>query len=241
MKLFYSPFHGFIHKALVTTHEAGLWDAMTFVPTYPFRNREGVDQGDRYSLVAINPLDKVPTLVTDTWEVIYGSEPVCQYLDAQSRANHLYPEPGPVRWDALRRHDRAQTYFETTVMMNMEGWRPEQERHLDVFEWIWPKLHRVLDELEDECKHEQGFDIGHAATLHALSYMDFGAKFYEAVDPLFPRYDFREGRPHLAAWYEAQLQRPSVASHFGRDYEGDDSPEFFQAQLAEVVTARSGR
>ena len=35
VKLFYSPFHTFIHKVLVTIHEAGLWDEVTFVPTYP--------------------------------------------------------------------------------------------------------------------------------------------------------------------------------------------------------------
>lgn len=238
MKLFYSPFHGFIHKVLVTTHEAGLWDDMTFVATYPFRNRDGVDQGDRYSLLPVNPLDKVPTLVTGEWQVIYGSEPICQYLDSISRANHLYPAAGPARWDAMRRHDRAQTVFENTVMMNMEGWRPEEERHMDVFEWIWPKILRVLDELEDECQEEQGFDIGHAATLHALSYGDFGSKFYEAVDPLHPRYDFREGRPNLARWYESMLERPSVKSHLNRDFAGDDSPEYFQAQLAEVVKHR---
>ncbi|MGI9228910.1 MAG: hypothetical protein ACR2P9_03525, partial [Gammaproteobacteria bacterium] len=61
MRLFYSPFHSFIHKVLVTIHEAGLWDATTFVPTYPFKNRDGEDQGDRYSIKAINPLGKVPT------------------------------------------------------------------------------------------------------------------------------------------------------------------------------------
>lgn len=240
MKLFYSPFHGFIHKALVATHEAGLWDEMTFVATYPFRNREGVDQGDRYSLVPISPLDKVPLLVTDDWQVVYGSEPVCQMLDSVSRANHLYPDPGPARWDALRRHDRAQTVFENTTQLNMEGWRPEAEQHLDLFQWIWPKALRVLDELEAECQSEQGFDIGHAATLHALSYMDFGARFYDNVDPIHPRYDFRAGRPHLAGWYEQMLERPSVACHYNRDFDGDDSPEFFQAQIAEVLAKRGG-
>ena len=41
MKLFYSPFHTFIHKVLVTIHEAGLWDDVTFVPTYPFKKPPG--------------------------------------------------------------------------------------------------------------------------------------------------------------------------------------------------------
>ena len=69
MKLFYSPFHTFIHKVLVTAHEAGLWDEITFVPTYPFKNREGEDQGDAYSIAALNPLNKVPTLALDSGQV----------------------------------------------------------------------------------------------------------------------------------------------------------------------------
>ena len=63
MKFFYSPFHTFIHKVLVTVHEVGLWDDITFVPTYPFMNRADENQGDQYSIAAVNPLNKVPTLV----------------------------------------------------------------------------------------------------------------------------------------------------------------------------------
>ena len=78
MKLFYSPFHTFIHKVLVTAHEAGLWDELTFVPTYPYKNRQGEDQGDRYSLAPINPLNKVPTLVLDDGQVVWidGTAPL---------------------------------------------------------------------------------------------------------------------------------------------------------------------
>ena len=241
MKLFYSPFHGFVHKVLIATYEAGFWEEMTFVPTYPYRNRDGVDQGDKYSLARINPLDKVPTLVDDDWHVIYGSEPVCQYLDSISRKGKLYPLPGEGRWDALRRHDRAQTFFESTVTLNMEGWRPEPERHMDLYEWLWAKMIRSLDEMEAEASGYGELDIGHAATLHALSYLDFGSKFYEAVDPLYPRYDFREGRPDLARWFDKATKLPCVACHYQKDFQGDDSPEFFQAQLEEVLRHRGAQ
>lgn len=235
MKLFYSPFHGFIHKVLIATYEAGFWEAMTFVPTYPFRNRNGEEQGSGYSLARINPLDKVPTLITDDWQVVYGSEPICQYLDSISRGGQLYPPPGPKRWDALRRHDRGQTLFENTVTLNMEGWRPEAERHLDLYEWLWPKILRSFDEMEEEASAYAQLDIGHAATLHALSYLDFGSKFYEAVDPLHPRYDFRKGRPELAAWFERSTMLACVTCHYNKDFKGDDSSEFFQAQVDEVL------
>ena len=65
MKLFYSPFHTFIHKVLVTAHEAGLWDEITFVPTYPFKNRDGEDQGDAYSIVAVKAFPGLSAVVFD--------------------------------------------------------------------------------------------------------------------------------------------------------------------------------
>jgi len=241
MKLFYSPFHGFIHKVLVTAHATGHWDDIEFVPTYPFRNRDGEDQGDDYSIADLNPLDKVPTLITDDGMSVYGSEPVCRYLDHTSRAARVYPEPGPALWDALRRHDRAQTVFEGTVQMNMEGWYPEEERHMGLYRWMWPKILRSFDEMEAEADGwGDGLDIGHICTLHALSYLDFGSKFYEAVDPLYPRYDFREGRPRLAAWYERITRHPSVASHWNVDFEGDDSAANCQRHVREAVALRDG-
>lgn len=82
VKLFYSPFHTFIHKVLVTIHEAGLWNDVTFVPTYPFKNRQGEDQGDAYSIAALNPLNKVPTLALDSGQVVYGSQVLLNALTA---------------------------------------------------------------------------------------------------------------------------------------------------------------
>ena len=91
MKLFYSPFHTFVHKILVTAHEAGLWQDITFVPTFPFKNREGEDQDDAYSIAAINPLDKVPTLALDNGQVVFGSQAVVECLDSCL----LYTSPSP--------------------------------------------------------------------------------------------------------------------------------------------------
>ena len=64
MKLFYSPFHTFVHKVLVTAHECGLWDEIDFIATSPFKNLDGEDQGEAYSIAAINPLRKVPNFST---------------------------------------------------------------------------------------------------------------------------------------------------------------------------------
>ena len=240
MKLFYSPFHTFIHKVLVTAHEVGLWDAIEFVPTYPFKNRDGEDQGDRYSIAALNPLDKVPTLGLDDGQVIYGSQSIVEYLDSAGTSGHrLYPDPGPARWDAVTRLALSDTMFEMTVMMVMEGWNPEEEQRLPYYEWIWPKIIHGLDVLEGRAKSGfDSFDIGHAAMLHAISYTEFRSKFYPAKDPIYPEFDWAEGRPNLKAWWDEAIQRPSVTSHYMQDYQGDDSAEFCQAKVQEILAAQ---
>ncbi|MEH6636672.1 MAG: glutathione S-transferase family protein [Halioglobus sp.] len=241
MKLFYSPFHTFIHKVLVTAHEAGLWDEITFVPTYPFKNRDGEDQGDAYSIAALNPLDKVPTLALDSGQVVYGSQAVVECLDSMSQSGkHLYPAAGPDRWDAISRLALADTMFETTVMLVMEGWQPEAEQRIDFFQWIWPKIIRGCDALEAACKRGfDDFDIGQAAMLHAISYMDFRVNFYDAKDPLYPDFDCFHGRPNLHAWWQESIQRPSVICHYNKDFEGDDSAAFLQQNVQAVLAAQA--
>lgn len=236
MKLFYSPFHTFIHKALVTAHECGLWDEIDFVATFPFKNLDGEDQGEAYSIAAINPLSKVPTLATDQGQVIFGSQAVCEYLDANSKGAKMYPDPGPARWDAVTRLAMADTVFEGTVQMVAEQWQEPDQWNMTVFERMWPKFIRALDWMDCEAaKGWDQFDIGHAAMLHAISYLGFRAEFYEAKDPIHPNFNWRDGRTTLARWYDEACQRPSVKSHFNTDFTGDGSPERLQAAVAEVL------
>jgi glutathione S-transferase len=74
--------------------------------------------------------------------------------------------------------------------------------------------------------------------LHAISYLGCRAEFYEAKDPVHPSYNWREGRPALAAWYETAVQRPSVTSHLNQPFEGDSSAEACQAALQECIGLR---
>jgi glutathione S-transferase len=226
MKLFYSPIHGFIHKVLVVAHEAGLWGKIEFVPIYPLR--------DGYSVAAINPLHKVPTLALNDGTVLYGSQTIVEYLDFVGKQK-LYPKPGPKRWDALRRLALADTVFEVTVNMALE--KAEKPIRKNVYTWYWPKVLRALDQMEKDAARVKGFDVGHAATLHALSYLN--RQLGKGLMPPVPaKYDWRKGRPHLAAWWAKALERPSVKSHFNKDYQGIDTAQFAQEQVAEVLAAQ---
>lgn len=236
MWLFYSPFHTFVHKVLVTAHECGHWDRLTRVATFPFKNNAGEDQGDAYDISALNPLDKVPTLATAEGQVIYGSQAICEYLDATSTARRMYPPAGPARWDAVTRLALADTIFETTVQMVMEQWKPKDQWNMGLFEWLWPKYEKGLDRLEREAARGWAdFDVGHAAMLHAISYLGFRAEFYEAKDPVHPNFNWRQGRPALSDWYDAAMQRPSVQSHYMKDFEGDSSADACQRAVREIL------
>ena len=71
--------------------------------------------------------------------------------------------------------------------------------------------------------------------LHAISYLDFRVKFYEVKDPLYPDFDCFANRPNLEAWWKDASQRPSVTNHYNVDYEGDDSAQFCQRHVREVL------
>ena len=231
MKLFYSPIHDFIHKSVVVAGEVGVWDQIEEVPVYPRLHG--------YSIAAINPMAKVPTLALEDGTVVFGSQAIAEYLDSISANGvHVYPATGPERWNALTRLALADIFFDITT-------RFTQERLLDnpgdhIIAWHWPKMMRGLDCMEqDAASRASGtaFDIGHIGTLQALTYFD-----RQIALPLPPpaslEFNWREGRRALTAWFEQAIQRPSVAAYFKKDYAGDDSPEFCQAKVAEVLRAQ---
>lgn len=236
MKLFYSPFHSFAHKALVVAHEAGLWDQVTLVPTFPFRNLNREFVTGQYDMSVITPLGKVPCLVLEDGTVLYSSQTVVEYFDAQrTSGERLYPSDGPARWDALRRLALGDAIFEFNVQMSMENWLPREERRIGLYEWLWPKIIAALDEAEAWASGSAAVDIGAFGLLQGISYM--GDDVSDA-DPIHPGYKWREGRPALAAWFDEIVRRPSVQTHFGKDFEGDMSPENHQRHVAEVLAAQ---
>jgi glutathione S-transferase len=230
--LFYTPVHEFIHKVLIAAHEAGLWNRLEMVPIFP--RREG------YGLGAINPLAKVPTLALADGKVLYGSQTICEVFDSFNTTAPLFPKSGDARWDAVTRLCLADITFELAIKV---GYEP-QEAHprADVVEWNWPKIIRALDTMEADAGRLKDFDIGQAATLHALSYLHWHVSDKELMPPVPPRFDWRVGRPKLTAWWDRVIQRPSVQSHFRKPYVGDTSAENAQRKIADVIARqkRSG-
>jgi glutathione S-transferase len=227
LKIFYSPIHDFIHKVLVVAHEAGLWNRLEFVPIWPMK--------DGYSVAAINPLHKVPSLALPDGTVLYGSQTVVEYLDSFNKKAPLYPKAGPARWNALTRLALADTMFEVTVNVALE--LNEKPQRPSVYAWFWPKIQRALNAMEADAGNWKKFDVGQASALHALSYLDRQLKKNLPL-PIPQGYNWRDGRPKLTAWWNKAIKRPSVQSHYKKDFQGEDSAEFAQQKVAEVLRAQ---
>ena len=79
----------------------------------------------------------MPTLVLDDGQVVFAGQAIAECLDSMSKSGkRLFPESGPKRWDAISRLALADTMFETTVMLVMEGWNTEEEQLIEFFESI---------------------------------------------------------------------------------------------------------
>ncbi|NJO55828.1 MAG: glutathione S-transferase family protein [Rhodospirillales bacterium] len=153
--------------------------------------------------VATNPLGKVPALVTDEGCVLYDSPVICEYLDSLHDGAPLFPSPGKLRWQALRRQALADGIADAAVLCRMElSARPEPLRWAEWVERQRSKIERALDELNAESADngERTVTIGDIAVGCALGYLDFR----------FETQDWRGSRPALAGWYASFAQRPSM-------------------------------
>ncbi len=238
MKVFYSPFHDFVHKVLVVAHEAGLADSIERVPTFPFRDCTGAWVAGQYDVSALNPLGKVPFLTLDDGTALYSSQVVVEYLDSLSSGEGLYPSAGGARFDALRRLSLGDSVFEFAVQLVMECWREPEARRADLFDWLWPKIAHSYDLLDGESAGWSGFDIGHVGLLQGVSFVDMFAAGNESL-PGNACAEWRERWPALADWFARTVERPSVAWHYKTPYTGDMSAENHAAAVAEVLSLRA--
>ena len=151
-----------------------------------------------------NPLIKIPTLVLDDGSALFDSAVICEYLDHLSGTPRLFPPAGPARWTALRRQALADGLMEASVLLRYElALRPEALRWTEWMDGQKLKMTRALDAMEAEANRlGAAFDIGHIAFACALGYLDLR----------YDHFQWRNGRPALAAWFAGVSARPSVAA-----------------------------
>ena len=123
MKLRFTPNPDYIHKVLVAAAEAGITDRLDYVRTGPF-------DADT-DLWRDNPLNKVPTLVLEDGEALYGGAVICEYFDSLHDGPKMFPTTGRRRFTALRQMMLGEGVFEAAVALDLESWREAHERRAD--------------------------------------------------------------------------------------------------------------
>ena len=193
MKLHFSPTSPFVRKVMVAAHEKGLADRIEL--TSP----ETMTTGE---LRADNPLEKVPCLVDDDGRALYDSHVIVDYLDSIGSGPVLTPTEPKARVAVLLRHALADGLMDSAVAGVGEMRRPEGLLWSDNLKRQKGKIERALDALEGQADAMgDTLDLGTLSVGCALGYIDFR----------YGDMHWRNGRPRLAAWYEAFAKRPSMA------------------------------
>ena len=152
-------------------------------------------------LNAINPLGMVPALELDDGSSLYDSPVICEYLN-QLADGPFFPADAGRRFQTLGLQALGDGILDLSVALRYEtAVRPEALRWQDWIDHQNEKITRGLDALETKCEQFEASPlIGEITIACALGYRDF-------------RYaddDWRVGRPALAAWFEAIMQRASL-------------------------------
>jgi glutathione S-transferase len=197
VKLFYSPASPYVRKCMVVALEVGLADRIETLPSAvsPIKRDPTV--------VARNPLGKVPTLTTDDGQVLYDSRVICEYLNDLGRGT-LVPASGPARWRVQTEQALGDGILDAALLMRYEAaMRPEALRWAEWSAGQLEKVHSGLAEIEaNAASYGDTFDLGKITLACMLGYLDFR----------FASLDWRAGYPGVAAWHARIDARASMAA-----------------------------
>jgi glutathione S-transferase len=196
MKLYWSSRSPFVRKVMIFAHECGLAARIECVRTLVAMTRPNAD------LLPVNPLGKIPTLVLDDGSVFYDSTVICEYLDSLHGGHRLFPEAGPARWIALRRHALGNNLTDNLMLWRNEILRPPAQQSPEILAAFELKVRNAVAALDHEAAAlaTEPVGIGHIAIACALGYIDFR----------FAHLGWRSGHDRIARWYDTFAQRLSM-------------------------------
>lgn len=196
MKLYHSDTSPYVRKVMAVLEVTGQRDAVELVPG------SGSPLEPNEATCSVNPLGKVPCLVTDEGLALFDSRVICRYLDHRGSGG-LYPE-GDALWPVLAREALAEGVLDAALLVIYEGrLRPDGLRFSPWVQGQMSKVHRSLGVIEGEAdRFGDRIDAGTLAVGCALGYLDFR----------FADLGWRTGRPALAAWWERFSAIPAMTS-----------------------------
>ncbi|MFY0615489.1 MAG: glutathione S-transferase N-terminal domain-containing protein [Hyphomicrobiaceae bacterium] len=203
MKLFWSTRSPFVRFVMVVAHEKGIADQIETEQVVVAAAKPNA------TVMAHNPLNKLPTLVLDDGSALFDSRVIAEYFDETGTGARLLPTSGAARRDVLRQMALGIGVLDLLVGWLAEHRKPAAEQDTAFNAAMCLKFAAALDVLEDEAAglSARDFDMAHAAIGAALGYADF-------------RYDdiaWRDDRPALATFHDVVAARASFQATGHRD------------------------
>lgn len=196
MKLMHAALSPFVRKVRIAAMELGLNDRIELVPIVSSPVAMNPE------LTKLNPLGKLPALVTDDGDLLFDSPVIVDYLDALAGGGKIIPAKGAERWRAKRLEATCDGICDAAILVRYEmALRPAEKQWP---EWITnqnAKVTQSLDAIEGQSwTFDDKFDVGKISIVCALGYLDVR----------FPDLGWRKRCETLARWYQGALKRPSV-------------------------------
>jgi len=197
MKLFWSSRSPFVRKVMLVAYETGLVDRIEQVRTVVAPTKPNPE------VMALNPLNKLPTLIRDDGTPLYDSRVIAEYLDGLSDRPKLFPSEAQARIEALRLQALGDGILDFLLLGLSERARPETQQSPELKAALAVKFTTAFDALEREAARLAAtpLTIGHIAIGCVGGYADFR----------YSDKNWRQGRPQLAAWHATFATRPGYA------------------------------
>ena len=151
MKLSFSPTSPYVRKVRACAITREIEGQIELVPTDA--------NASLPAFVAINPLSKVPALVTDDGVALFDSPVICEYLDSVGDALPMFPSHGAGRWRALKFQAMGDGILDASVPRRGELMKPPDEGRTAWIARQKAAVDRTLDALEADPPH-RAIDIG---------------------------------------------------------------------------------
>lgn len=201
MQLRHSATSPYARKVRVLALEAGLSDRIKLHADNPM--------GPGSDIGSVNPLGKVPVLITEDGTALCDSPVICQYLDSLHDGEKFSPQSGAARFADLNLEALADGLLDAALARMVEiRMRPENLRWEGHHKHMRAKIERTLDHFESMVQEgslpatppESRPTLGVIAVGCALGYLDLR----------FAADDWRADHPGLTDWYATFSARPSM-------------------------------
>lgn len=197
MKLFAGPASPFVRKVRIVIHELGLEDQIDIIMTKPAERAE--------ILSPLNPLVKIPVLLTADEESVYDSSVICEYLAALNPHVALYDlrdRQGEIipAWRISKLTALGDGVSEAAVNIGAEHRRDHAQQSAAYIERQRTKIAQGIAAFELEIA-----DIGTQVTMPAIAV----ACALGQVDFLEIDKTWRDRHPAVADWHQWFANRPS--------------------------------